>query len=44
MKKIKHKLPKYIDINQFDFSPYGRELTSEEAYRVNDGNVKESME
>ena len=37
MKKIKHKLPKFIDINTFDFTPYGRELTREEAYLVNGG-------
>ena len=39
MKKIKRKLPKFIDINTFDFTPYGRELTSEEAYFVNGGQV-----
>ena len=39
MKKIKHKLPKFIDINTFDFTPYGRELTREEAYLVNGGQV-----
>ena len=39
MKKIKHKLPKFIDINTFDFIPYGRELTREEAYLVNGGQV-----
>ena len=39
MKKIKHKLPKFIDINTFDFTPYCRELTREEAYRENGGQV-----
>ena len=42
--KTKRKLLKFIDINTIDFTPYGRELTREETYRVNDGNVKESME
>ncbi|MBO7582430.1 MAG: LysM peptidoglycan-binding domain-containing protein [Treponema sp.] len=41
MKKIKHKLPKFIDINTFDFTPYGRELTREEAYLVNGGSTVE---
>ena len=35
--KTKRKLPKFIDINTFDFTPYGRELTREEAYLVNGG-------
>ena len=37
--KTKRKLPKFIDINTFDFTPYGRELTREEAYLVNGGQV-----
>ena len=39
MKTSKRKLPKFIDINTFDFTPYGRELTREEAYLVNGGQV-----
>ena len=35
--KTKRKLPKFIDINTFDFTSYGRELTREEAYLVNGG-------
>lgn len=41
--KTKRKLPKFIDINTFDFTPYGRELTREEAYRVNGGDVNEDV-
>ena len=37
MMMLKRKLPKFIDINTFDFTPYGRELTREEAYLVNGG-------
>ena len=37
--KTKLKLPKFIDINTFDFTPYGRELTREEAYLVNGRQV-----
>ncbi len=39
MKTSKRKLPKFIDINTFNFTPYGRELTREEAYLVNGGQV-----
>ena len=39
MMMLKRKLPKFIDINSFDFTPYGRELTREEAYLVNGGQV-----
>ena len=39
MKIQKRRLPKFIDINTFDFTPYGRELTREEAYLVNGGQV-----
>ena len=39
--KTKRKLPKFIDINTFDFTPYGRELTREEAYLVNGGSTVE---
>ena len=37
MRILKQKFPKFIDINTFDFKPYGRELTREEAYLVNGG-------
>ena len=40
---LKRKYPKFIDINTFDFSPYGRELTREEAYLVNGGDVNEDV-
>ncbi|MBO7582419.1 MAG: hypothetical protein J6T20_01345 [Treponema sp.] len=43
MKKQKNSLPKFIDINTFDFTPYGRELTREEAYLVNGGDVNEDV-
>ncbi|MBO7582417.1 MAG: LysM peptidoglycan-binding domain-containing protein [Treponema sp.] len=43
MKIQKRRLPKFIDINTFDFTPYGRELTREESYRVNGGNVNEDV-
>ena len=36
---LKRKYPKFIDINTFDFSSYGRELTREESYLVNGGQV-----
>ena len=39
--KTKRKLLKFIDINTFDFTPYGRELTREEAYLVNGGSTVE---
>ena len=39
MRILKQKFPKFIDINTFDFTPYGRELTREEAYLVNGGQV-----
>ena len=39
MKIQKRRLPKFIDINTFDFTPYGRELTREESYLVNGGQV-----
>ena len=39
MKIQKRRLPKFIDITTFDFTPYGRELTREEAYLVNGGQV-----
>ena len=37
MRILKQKFPKFIDINSFDFTPYGRELTREESYLVNGG-------
>ncbi len=39
---LKRKLSKFIDINTFDFTPYGRELTREEAYLVNGGRQIEN--
>lgn len=36
---LNRKLPKFIDINTFDFTSYGRELTREESYLVNGGQV-----
>ena len=41
---VKRKLPKYIDINTFDFSPYGRELTEDELYIVNGGKQIENSD
>lgn len=39
MKLHKYKHSKCLDINTFDFTPYGRELTREESYLVNGGQV-----
>ena len=39
MKLYKYKHSKCLDINTFDFTPYGRELTREESYLVNGGQV-----
>ena len=44
MKKQKNSLPKIIDINTFDFTSYGRELTREEAYFVNGGQVMSQVD
>ena len=41
MKLHKYKHSKCLDINTFDFTPYGRELTREESYFVNGGRTVE---
>ena len=45
MKTTKHRFLKFKDINSFDFSSYGRELTREESYLVNGGaHIENSIE